>query len=367
MTNNGAKVRIHVHEIMQPIGRFYFGVMNHKDLVRISYADIRRIQAEKRAVETYLGIERPLNRNRVVELRDYVNTVDATFPGSIILAVDEDDAELDTDTGMMSIRDDGNVAKILDGQHRVAGLDGFEGDDFNVLVTIFVAMDIEYQAMVFATINLAQTKVNRSLAYDLYAYATARSPQKTCHNIVRLLNEQAESPFYSKIKVLGVATDSSETISQALFVDCLLPLISRNPNRDRDLLRRGKPLESATHGDSLVLIFRNLFIEEKDAMIARVLWNYFNAVKRKWTRHWTEVRRGNVLNRTTGFRGLMQFLPHAYVEAGGMNANPAEIEFDGIFERVRIQGDDITADKYRPGTAGSTQFREELKAQAGLQ
>ena len=201
--DSGEWISLKVHEITQPIGRFYYGVMSYRDLARISYSDIRRIDTERRDVETYLGIERPLRTNRVGELKDYVNTVDATFPTPVILAIAEEQTDLNTETGVMWIRNNENAAKILDGQHRIAGLEGFKSGIFEILVTIFLEMDIEYQAMIFATINLEQTKVNKSLAYDLYAYATTRSPQRTGHNIVRLLNNREGSPFYNKIKVFG--------------------------------------------------------------------------------------------------------------------------------------------------------------------
>ena len=359
-------VEIRVLEIEQPIGRFYFGAMHHGDLARVCYSDIRRINEEKRDVEAYLGIERPLRNNRVKELREYVKTVDATFPSSIILAIAEDDAELNRASGTMRIRDRADAAKILDGQHRIAGLEGFEGDDFDVLVTIFVDMDIEFQAMVFATINLEQTKVNRSLAYDLYAYATSRSPHKTCHNIARLLNSRENSPFRNKIKILGITNEPTETISQALFVDSLLSLISTHPNRDRDALKRERTLQPAKGNERQTLIFRNLFVEEKDGLIARVLWDYFKAVERKWDKYWSNVEPGCVLNRTTGFRGLMQFLPFAFVDAGGLTVDPVELRFDEIFARVDIKGDDVTANNYPPGTTGSTRFRDELREKAKI-
>ena len=365
--NAGDWIRIKVHKVSQPIGDFYYGTIAHRDLVRISYSDIRRIDAERRDVETYLGIERPLRKKRIAELKDYVNTFDATFPSPIILAISEEDTDLDPEAGSMMIRNEENAAKILDGQHRIAGLDGFEGETFDVLVTIFLEMDIEYQAMVFATINLEQTKVNKSLAYDLYAYATSRSPQKTSHNIVRLLNSRSNSPFHNKIKVLGIAGDKSETISQALFIDSLLPLISTNPNRDRDALRRGQTLELSRFGEEESLIFRNLFLAQKDGAIARVLWNYFEAVERKWGRYWTDVIPGHVLNRTTGFRGLMQFLPYAYVDVGGLRRKPNEVEFDELFARVDIRGEQLIPDNYPPGTTGASRFREHLKAQARIE
>ena len=364
---NDSWIKVQVLEVTQPIGPFYCGVMSHTDLIKISYADRRRINTEKRDVETYLGIERPLRRNRIGELRDYVHTVDAAFPSPIILAIDEIDTDLDPETGFMLIKDGENVAKILDGQHRIAGLEGFEGDKFDVLVTIFLEMDIEHQAMIFATINLEQTKVNKSLAYDLYAYATTRSPQKTSHNIVGLLNSREDSPFFNKIKVLGIAGDKTETISQALFIDSMLPLISTNAGRDRDALRRGRGLQLAMPGEVQNLIFRNLFIQEKDGEIARVVWNYFKSVESKWGNYWTAVKPGRVLNRTTGFRGLMQFLPFAFVAVGGLNRNPTEVDFEEIFSAIDIPGEEITPDNFPPGTTGATRFRDRLKAQAGIE
>jgi len=354
-------------QVTQPIDTFYVGVMNSRDLVKVSYADVRRIEHEHREVETYLGIERPLNRKRVAELKDYARTVDATFPSSIILAVESKDTKYDVETGVLQLKDDINVAKVLDGQHRIAGLEDYQNDEFQAIVTLFVDMDIENQAMVFATINLEQTKVNKSLAYDLFEYAKQRSPQKTAHNIVRLLDSHEGSPFKDKIKVLGTAGDPGESVSQAVFVDALLLSMSDDPRRDRDLLKRGKKPPRATPSEEQRLIFRNMFLDEGDADIARVLWNYFGAVEDKWGDHWRLLRRGFVLNRTTGFRGLMLFLRYAYLHLTKPGGVPKKDQFKEIFSRVRLTGDQITPDNFPPGTSGQTRLRDHLLAQTGLE
>ena len=85
-------------EVSQPIGTFYIGRIDYQHLIDISYADVLRI--EKRDVERYLGIERPLSPRRVGELAKYVETIDATFPTSIINTVSSNDAEYDEKTGM---------------------------------------------------------------------------------------------------------------------------------------------------------------------------------------------------------------------------------------------------------------------------
>jgi len=354
-------------EVTQPIGTFYVVNMKSRDLVRLSWTDVRRIEGEKRDVETYLGIERPLNRKRVGELKEYVRTIDASFPSSIIVEVDSIDTKYDQKDGVISLKDRKDVAKVLDGQHRIAGLEDYSEDGFELIVTIFVDMDIENQAMVFATINLEQTKVNKSLVYDLFEYATQRSPQKTAHNIVRLLDSRDGSPFKGKIKILGTAGDPGETVSQALFVDSLLRMLSEKPQLDRDLLKRGKTPSKATPAEEQSLIFRNMFLEGQDAEIARVLWNYFGAVEDRWGDYWREVRRGYVLNRTTGFRGLMLFLPHAYLHMARPGAVPSRQQFNQIFNSIKLKAEDINPENFPPGTSGQTRLRDQLCSQAGLE
>ncbi len=359
-------IKLRCLEIIQPIGKFYVAVIDFKNLIRISWADVRRIAGEKRDVETYLGIERPLSSKRVVELKQYVTTIDATFPSSIILALDSRDTKYNKEAGVIYLRNTENVAKVLDGQHRIAGLEGYTCANFELIVTIFVDMDIEDQAMVFATINLEQTKVNKSLAYDLFDYAKHRSPQKTSHHIVRLLDSKEGSPFKDKIKILGTAGNPEETVSQALFIDSLLPLISKNPKQDRDLLKKEQPLVRATPDQEQLMIFRNMFIDKRDSDIAKVLWNYFLTVEDKWGDYWRSVKPGYVLNRTTGFRGLMLFLPYTYRKLVKPGQVPSREQFKGIFDLISLRGEDITPENYRPGSSGPTELRNHLCAQASL-
>jgi DGQHR domain-containing protein len=109
---------------------------------------------------------------------------------------------------------------------------------FGLSVTIFIGSDIADQAYIFSTVNLEQTKVSKSIVYDLFELAKTRSPQKTAHNIAVALDRDERGPFYQRIKRLGFATVDRkfETITQATFVENLLPLISPDPKEDRDLV-----------------------------------------------------------------------------------------------------------------------------------
>jgi len=353
-------------EVNQPIGTFYVGAIESRDLVRISFADVRRI--ERRDVEEYLGIERPLSPGRVAELKEYVKTIDATFPTNVILAIPSEKAVYDSDRGIMTIANEEDVAKIIDGQHRIAGLENYSGLNFQVDATIFIDMDIEDQAMVFATINLKQTKVSKSLAYDLYEYAASRSPQKTCHNIAKLLNNKDGSPFKNKIKILGIATGKpEETLTQATFVDRLMKYVSKEPMKDRDDLKRKRKVRRAEGNDVYRLIFRNLFINEQDAQIAKIVWNYFSAVEARWPKAWGIPRRGNVLNRTTGFGALMRFLRVAYLHLGKPGDMVETSSFASVFKKVGLTDDSFTSETFLPGSTGEGELYRVLCAETGLE
>jgi len=365
MTARGI-IKFNCIEVAQPIGTFYIGAINYRDLIKISYSDVRRI--ERRAVEEYLGIERPLSSGRVAELKQYANTIDATFPTSVILAINPEKAQYDLKSGIMSVTDEEDVAKIIDGQHRIAGLQAYAGETFQVNATIFVDMDMEDQAMVFATINLKQTKVSKSLAYDLYEYANARSPQKTCHNIAKLLNTRAGSPFRNKIKILGVATGKpEETLTQATFVDRLMKHISGEPMRDRDTIKRGNELKKVDGREAERFIFRNLFIENKDAIIAKIVWNYFEAVADRWPDAWGVPERGNILCRTTGFGALMRFLHDAYPRLAKANLVVESSAFKSLFQMVPLNNNSFTAERFLPGSSGEAELYRVLRAETGFE
>jgi DGQHR domain-containing protein len=312
----------------QPIGDIFLAAIPFRILIRISHFDVRRVMQQERDVERYLGIQRPLEDSRVKSLSEYVNFNDASFPTSVILAIDEEFAHFDEEASVMTlsnVRDGdtrpslaiGRLARVLDGQHRIAGLRSFEGETFDVPVTIFVGADISDQGHIFATINLEQTKVHKSLVYDLFSLARTRSPQKTCHNIAVALDRDKNCALYHRIKRLGFATAiegrSFEPITQSAFVEALMPYLSNAPKIDRDILLRGKEIQKIYGDDLYKMPFRNLFIDKQDLKITEIVANYFEAIRKKWPSAWNETGRGMMLSRTNGFRALMRFLRIAYL------------------------------------------------------
>lgn len=362
-------IKIDCLEVVQPIGKFYIGVIDYDDLEFISLVDVRRLKGEQREVEEYIGIQRPLNIKREKEIGKYVNLIDATFPTGVILAIESENAQYDPASKVLSIDRKQDVAKILDGQHRIAGLNhcNLPGSEFQLNVTIFIDMELEDQALVFSTINKSHTKVNKSLPYDLYEFASTRSPQRTAHNIARALNQKDGSPFKDKIKILGVADDKEkETITQATFVESLLKYITKDKMLDRDAYRRGKKPEEYSGNENKKYFLRSLFLDERDGDIAQTMFNYFYVIAEKWPGAWGPVTPNMILNKSTGFLALMKFFKAACLSVDKANQVWTKEDFKEIFNKINIDESSFNRDKYIPGSSGQGQLYKDLITESGL-
>ena len=132
---------------------------------------------------------------------------------------------------------------------------------------------------------------------------------------------------------------------------------------DRDTLKRKKRLEKAEGSVKERLIFRNLFIDEKEADIARIIWNLFSAVKKKWPESWPNT----ILSKSTGVVAFMRFLRPAYLHLTESIGNVvSEEQFVNLLEDVDINGDSFNKENYLPGSSGQSKLYRELLEQTRL-
>ena len=351
----------------QPVGDIFLASIPFKVITKIAYFDVRRVIQDDRDVERYLGIQRPLELNRVKKLEEYVNFFDASFPTAIIIAVDDQYASYDEATGKITIRNHkveetkpsiaiSNVARVIDGQHRIAGLFKFRGERFDIPVSIFIGADVADQAHIFSTVNLEQTKVHKNLVYDLYSLAKSRSPQKTCHNVAVALDKDESSALYERIKRLGGASIEGrfEPISQATFVESLMRYITSDPKSDRDVLLRGKSLPRLVKDTEIYRMpFRNLFIDSKDIQIAEEVYKFFNAVRDRWPDAWGDKRReGYMLNRTNGFRALMRLYGFLFKAHNVPGTGLPQGYIAHYLANLQLEDADFTVENFVPGSGG---------------
>ena len=172
------------------------------------------------------------------------------FPTSMILALSEDE---DDENGNKVERGDDGTCKvtinrnvfIVDGQHRMMGmiklydeLNRFKSrtpedeyvyqylNKYKFNCTILVNYDLWEQGQVFVNVNFKQKPVNKSLYYEIFgaeysenASDWERNKVFLAHQMVKMLNERQESPFYQRIRMLGTGHGY---VSQAFVVESLM-------------------------------------------------------------------------------------------------------------------------------------------------
>ncbi|MEA2896279.1 MAG: hypothetical protein QOJ84_1894 [Bradyrhizobium sp.] len=382
------EVSIPVIRVCQPIGDFYIGSMLSKQLFEVAYFDIRHMVHED-GIDSYLGIQRELSKKRIREISQYAKGTDATFPTAVILAIPEQCVSIvATPSGQekfftMTLKNIPEaespedvilyrqIARVIDGQHRIAGLENYSGPTFELNVSIFVGADISDQASIFSTVNLAQTKVNRSLVYDLYELSKTHSPERTCHKITVALDRTEGSPFYRKVKRLGTATENrfGETLSQATVVNGMLKYISKDRVQllqDRDIGRRGVSWPRVDSETARQLILRLFFVEGRDTDIANLMWNYFSAVSERWPSAWNSGGTGLILNKTNGYNALMRFFRLAYLNFANPGQMVEQNKFKKLFDKVKLEDADFDRTRFLPGSSGATELYRILVDQTGL-
>ncbi len=181
-------LRLPAIKVSQPFGDFFVVSLDAMTLQRLVSLDPSRIfSAEKRLFwHKVLGAQRPSSERRTKQIAKYINTVEAAFPNSIILAANYvETGELQEDDKKrwkiklvgekiyeLIIPTPEPMASVVDGQHRLLGFKDCNSDRKNMELLCAVYMDLPhaYQAYLFATININQRKVNKSLAYEQFGY-----------------------------------------------------------------------------------------------------------------------------------------------------------------------------------------------------
>lgn len=260
-------------EVTQPIWTFYVAKITPKELKRISKDNLSRYE------DLEEGIQRWLSKERQKEIKKYINdNPDATFPNSFIIAVSNETKIKDW---KIFIPNRENEAYILDWQHRLSWFDDTE-ENFEIIISIFIDIEIFDQAMIFATINWKQAKVDKSLVYDLFELSNKRSYEKVSHDIVKLLNENKTSAWYKLVKMLW---KWDWIISQSAMVEAYIKLF-----------------------DNWVL--KSFYDSEQDWKIYKILENYFNTIKEVFPEQFW--KKDYILCKTTWFNALIKIFSKLY-------------------------------------------------------
>lgn len=287
-------------EVQQPIGTFYLCSIPAPFLLKVVKSTSRSDDPK--------AVQREKSPGRIKDIGAYCSDPDAVFPTPIVVSVSSSDVRLDEEKHLVVIPEDkGIIGNVIDGQHRLWGIECSEhSENFQLPVVLMFDLTVAEEAYIFSTINSNQRKVDPSLIYDLFDVSAYRSPQKTAHEIARVMNSSSSSPFYNRLKMLGKKTADQEmaTLSQGTFAKSILMLISKKPDVDARKLKNGQKLD-----DDGKMPLRCFFVQQKDELLVRIFSNCFNALKEAFPSEWDNPN-DNILWKSTGFRAVMYALPN---------------------------------------------------------
>lgn len=143
--------------------------MRVRDILHIHYVAVRGVDDEEGAVQ------RILNKRRIKSIKDYILDGHMFF-NSFILNWTDDNFSPRRRGQDIEIPLVPASAQVIDGQHRLAGLEEAMNDDNaignqEVIVTLSEHLSTPQAAKIFLNINTEQRPVPKSLIYDLFGEA----------------------------------------------------------------------------------------------------------------------------------------------------------------------------------------------------
>lgn len=259
---------------------YYLCKIKGSELIRMSYV-ARRGQSEEEG-----AVQRILNTRRISSISQFLQS-GGFFPTNIILnVVDPNNVGINENT--LTISDEDDIAQVLDGQHRIAGMREAikvkpEIGNIEFPCLIAVGLKTEQCAQIFISINTEQKNVPKSLIYDLYGLVDAPNRDVSLdrgRDIAVALNEDEDSPYHSFIKFPGISRVRGG-IQLSTFVNKLKPLVKRDGEFDK---------------------YKLTTLEYQ----VKTLKNYFEALKYYYDKKWTEA--SNPFMYASGYSAAIEVL-----------------------------------------------------------
>lgn len=350
---------VEITAVNQKDSRFYTGIIPAEDLCNIFTVKPTKYNSEAEAAyaavfggdEEYLEhristkreraegeeFERPENKGRINKIARFLNEKDfPLFPNTIIVTCNLINDEIsipigaqieevvngselqysylkedldDPDKAYLYIPNKSDSLLVIDGQHRLRGLQ--EANDrlrqnYEIIVSFMLGFPRAVVAELFYTINYEQKSVNKSLLYDLMGEFSYELNEITfIHEIVRVLNAVEKSPFFRRIKMLGVVergvspeVKAKMTISQAFIIDYLVNTIKKDA------------LKSPTYPPIFLYYYQN---KETHTTIIRFILNYFQAIRRIRENDWDNPSESIICN-SIGIGALIRVMHFIFVK-----------------------------------------------------
>lgn len=369
----------------QPIGKFFICAISAENLMKFAYSIPATMKREDGIFSNIFGNQRKKKPSRLKDIGEYIDEEDSTFPNTIILSANyeedgtyEDDESLrwhavrkDDGSYILYIPTDKRLASIIDGQHRVEGFSHIKKSErlnMELPCAVYINLPREYQAKIFATININQKRVDKSLAYQLFGYDLNTSdsdkwpPDMLGVYMARIFEGREKSPFKGHVKMALLEEDRPEfeksklnwQVSVACLVEGISRLLSDKPSLDRTLLAQGTirsrlelPMDNAP--------LREMYIQGKDKSILELINTYFTVVEELL---WRGQPERSFITRTVGVLALFDLLREALTAKKIIGKNVEESARAFLLPAVGV---DFSDDFFQASGAGRVRIRNVLK------
>lgn len=194
--------------------KYYSFMIKPEDLLKFSYV-LHRNNANNEMMPTY---QRLIKKERLLQIREFIDVKKGYFPNSIIINIDEEmkfelsqqknSSTPDAKIGLLYLPKKYRRAYIIDGQHRVYGYSDTEyASKHTIPVVAFVKLEQSEQVKMFMDINENQKAVSKvlrnTLIKDLYLESDNKNEvrEAQCLIIADKLGEFKKSPLYNRVLI----------------------------------------------------------------------------------------------------------------------------------------------------------------------
>lgn len=300
-------------KLTQPVGDMYLIKLPAKKIIEMSTSNPRKSYNHN----SNSGIQRRLEPTRYNSIAKFCKSKNAMFPTPIILSAPSEKFIIDSKnkTICLPVSEDNVFCSIVDGQHRLKGIELSEcADKFELFVSFIFDTDPSRDAYLFSVINGNQKPVSKSLIYDLYGLSKSRTIEKLCNKVMRELNDNEKSEMQGKIKMLGYKDELSPDgiVSQATLIDGLKKLITDDSIRDNSDIEFGNELKQLNNKK---YIFRSDFLNDQQEEIIRKNLEFFNAwmVSLKQVKKRLDKEEYMLFEKSLGFSTSYKILQFLYI------------------------------------------------------
>ena len=316
-------IELNIIKMTQPIGEIYVSTINAYKLFSMSKSDIIKLSAK---TKSYDGIQREIKKEKVTYIKDYLTSIDATMPNSIVLNLDSQYIVNRSDS-KITVKLDENTFSIIDGQHRLKGFEDSKDTKFDLSISFFIDLPKDLQSRVFVTINSEQTKVDPSISFYQEHKENNFTPRKMVADLSIMFAKDVSSPWRKKIKLIGKKDELSEEgmISLNTFAQKILTFIYNdkkffNKLRNQVIKHDNKlNLLKGSFGESFLWDFYKTYDE---LSLYKILSNFFNAMKEIFKKDWED--KNSILTKTTGYNAMMKLFKDLFkrgLEKGTLDKN----------------------------------------------